>query len=222
VARTVSGGTVKYGDDKMEAQRKDGAHEIYISRPIPCSEIAPWRTSLQLLLHQFLAGIPEAVSRQIRASGEVQDLEKAVERARLLMTVNETSDMGSVQAAATGESRPTDSVTKKLEEKVAKLTEQVAALSARTPQGSGRQRQRPRYLRCFKCNRVGHTQYECSYEHQMQTPVGNRRCFGCGRFGHIAQDCHPQRNQWAQGPSYQQQGNDQGMTVWGNRHPRQQ
>ena len=176
----------------------------------------------QLLLHQFLAGIPEAVSRQIRASGEVQDLEKAVERARLLMTVNETSDMGSVQAAAIDESRPTDSVTKKLEEQVAKLTEQVAALSARTPQGSGRQRQRPRYLRCFKCNRVGHTQYECSYEHQMQTPAGNRRCFACGRFGHIARDCHPQGNQWAQGPSYQQQGNDQGMSVWGNRHPRQQ
>ena len=124
------------------------------------------------ILHQFLAGIPEAVSRQIRASGEVHDLEKVVERARLLMTVNEMSNMGSVQAAAIGKSRPTDPVTKKLEEQVAKLTEQVASLSTRTPQGSGRQRQRPRYLRCFKCNRVGHTQYECSYEHQMQTPAG--------------------------------------------------
>jgi len=48
VARTVGGGTVKYGDDKKEAQRKDDAHEIYISWPIPRLKIAPWRTSLRL------------------------------------------------------------------------------------------------------------------------------------------------------------------------------
>ena len=47
VARTV-GGTVKYRDHKKEAQRKDDAHEIYISWQIPRSEIAPWRTSLRL------------------------------------------------------------------------------------------------------------------------------------------------------------------------------
>jgi len=50
----------------------------------------------------------------------VQDLEKVVEHVRLLMTVNEMSNMGSVQATAIGESRPTDPVTKKLKEQVTK------------------------------------------------------------------------------------------------------
>ena len=33
----------------------------------------------QLLLHQFLAGIPDAISRQLRASGETKSLPDAVE-----------------------------------------------------------------------------------------------------------------------------------------------
>ena len=42
----------------------------------------------QLILHQFLSGIPEAISKQIRASGDVEDLPSIVERSRLLMKVN--------------------------------------------------------------------------------------------------------------------------------------
>ena len=176
----------------------------------------------QLLLHQFLAGIPESVSRPIRASGEVQDLDKAVERARLLMTVSEAHNA----AAVVPDSQPA-SVTSKLEEQVAKLTEQVAALAARPThnsgqaQDSGRQRQRPRFIRCFRCNRMGHTQHECSY--QYQSFAGNQRCFTCGRMGHIARDCYTQGNRFAQGGSYQQQqqGNDRGMPGWGTRYPRQ-
>ena len=40
-----------------------------------------------LLLHQFLSGIPESISRQLRASGEIKTFDKAIERARLLMTI---------------------------------------------------------------------------------------------------------------------------------------
>lgn len=53
----------------------------------------------QLLLHQFIAGLPETVSQQIRASGEVKELETAVERAQILMAVNEHHPSDS-QAAA--------------------------------------------------------------------------------------------------------------------------
>ena len=39
------------------------------------------------LLHQFLARIPDVISRQLRASGETKSLPDAVERVRLLMTI---------------------------------------------------------------------------------------------------------------------------------------
>ena len=38
----------------------------------------------QLLLHQCLTGLPDAVSRQIRAAGDVKTLDAAVEHSRLL------------------------------------------------------------------------------------------------------------------------------------------
>ena len=40
----------------------------------------------QLLLHQFLSGLLQAVSKQLRATGEVTDLEVAMKRAQLVMT----------------------------------------------------------------------------------------------------------------------------------------
>ena len=49
----------------------------------------------QLLLHQFLAGLPDNVSRQLRATGEIKALDVVVVRAWLLMTID-----GHGQAAA--------------------------------------------------------------------------------------------------------------------------
>jgi len=42
-------------------------------------------------LHQFLAGISEAIAKQLRASGEVTTLDAAITRARLLMTIESDS-----------------------------------------------------------------------------------------------------------------------------------
>ena len=41
-----------------------------------------------LLLHQFVAGLPEPIMKQPRASAEVKTLEAAVTRSRLLMTID--------------------------------------------------------------------------------------------------------------------------------------
>ena len=41
----------------------------------------------QLLLHQFLSGLPQEVSKQLRATGTATTLTDAVERAKLLMTI---------------------------------------------------------------------------------------------------------------------------------------
>ena len=45
----------------------------------------------QLLLHQFLAGLPSSLSWQLRATGEARDLNSSVERARLLMSIDTQS-----------------------------------------------------------------------------------------------------------------------------------
>ena len=41
----------------------------------------------QLLLHQFVAGLPASVSKQLGAAGDVTRIEAALERACLLMVL---------------------------------------------------------------------------------------------------------------------------------------
>jgi len=144
-----------------------------------------------LLLHQFVAGLPEAITRQLRASGEVKTLEAAVTRARLLMTVD------SQPVAAIREPTNGPSEVQQLKDQVAALTEQVALLT--THQRGTNQpiaRNRPR---CFICNQFGHVQRDC--------PARNRLCYTCGQPGHLSRNC------WYQ-------GNEQGVSAMGNRRPR--
>ena len=148
----------------------------------------------QLLLHQFLAGLPTAVSRQLRASGETKELEKTVERARLLMALDNQEHA----AAVTTE----NDQLKELKEQVTELTEQVAALTTRRHEGS---QQRSIATRCFRCNRIGHFQRDCPNRRRVRD---DRRCFVCGQPGHLARDCR--------------QGNDNGAPVLGSRRPRYQ
>ena len=79
----------------------------------------------QLVLHQFLVGLPVKVSRQLRASGETNDLDKTIERARLLMAID---DQEQDDATAAAVSAQRDEV-EKLKEKIAELTQQVSAVS---------------------------------------------------------------------------------------------
>ena len=82
----------------------------------------------QLLLHQFLSGLPEAASKQLRVGGEVKALDTAISRARLIMTVDEPGR----NAAATVAEKPSE--VEALKEQIALLTEQVAALSTTAAQ----------------------------------------------------------------------------------------
>ena len=122
------------------------------------------------LLHQFLEGISEAISKQLRASGEVTTLNAAITRARLLMMID--SDPVAVLTEKP-EEKPDE--IQLLREQVAVLTEQVAALST-TSKGTRPPRSHPRY---FHCNQVGHVQRDCR----------NRKCFNCGKVGHLSKDC---------------------------------
>ena len=59
-------------------------------------------TREQLLLHQFLSRLPDTVSRQLRASGEMKTLQTAVDRARLLMVLDKPQQTAAV-ASSTNE-----------------------------------------------------------------------------------------------------------------------
>ena len=67
------------------------------------------------------------------------------------------------------------STTEELQKQIAVLQEHVAQLSLVTATA------RPQ-LRCYTCNRVGHTRREC--------PTRKIKCFRCGQLGHIARYCH--------------------------------
>ena len=109
----------------------------------------------QLLVHQFLAGLPVSVSQQLRATGDTKVVDQVVERAKLLMIVQEQT------AAVTSE----ETEMPKLQAQVSQLTEQVAALNIQRKDGDLRH--------CFYCNRPGHTQRNCPDQRQEQ------RCFTC-------------------------------------------
>ena len=146
----------------------------------------------QLLLHQFLGGLPVSVSKQIRAAGDTKDLNKVVERARLLMTIE-------------GEQTPVAAVTEvqELKKQISELTEQVAVLT--TTKNVARKITATN-KRCFNCRGFGHMQRDCPSPRRLQANY-QRTCWACGQLGHIAADC--------------QQENDRGAAISGDRRPHQ-
>ena len=137
-------------------------------------------TRQQLLIHQFLTGLPDAVSKQLRATGDIDDLDKLVQRAKLLMTID-AQGSGKPEEKSAAVQQPLSQM-EALTEQVAALTEQVAAINLRYPR-------QPARLLCFHCNQPGHVQRNC--------PLRSKRCYTCGRMGHLAKDCRSGNGQGA-------------------------
>ena len=132
------------------------------------------------LIHQFLTGLLAEISKQLRAAGEIEELDKFVQCAKLLMTLTQRENL-----AAVGRQKPNTNLVETLKEQVAALAEQVAALMAN--QQTTRQ---PNRLLCFRCNQPGRVQRNCPN-------MRPRQCFACGRIGHLARDCRSGNKQGA-------------------------
>ena len=164
------------------------AHELkrLMDQAMPDEDAA---TRKQLLIHQFLTGIPDKVSKQLRAAGEIDDLERIIQQAKLLMTLEQSEKTAAIGKQLTVQQ---NDAMEALKEQVAALTEQVAALA--TNKQTSRQLSR---LLCFRCNQPGHMQRNCLNKF--------RQCFVCGRVGHIVSECRS--------------GNDNGAPRMGWRRP---
>ena len=138
------------------------------------------KTSKQLLLHQFLTGLPREVSKQLRATGATTTLKTAVERAKLIMAVEQHTPVAAAQS-------PPASEFHQLQQQISELTAQVAVLSTQQSRRRTTPLVAPSTKHCFLCNRVGHLQYNCP---TRQDP---RFCFTCGQQGHGWRTC-PQGN----------------------------
>ena len=143
-------------------------HELkrLLDQAMPEAEAA---TRTQLVLHQFITGLPVHVSKQLRATGEVSDLDKVLERAQLLLTIEKQEKSAAIEA------KEEPSEVEALREQISALTEQVSALVTRHP---ATRPNRPQL--CYRCHQPGHLQQQCPK---------SRECFVCGHPGHIAKDC---------------------------------
>ena len=130
------------------------------------------QTRKQLLLHQFLTGLPTVVSRQLRATGEIHDLEKALERAKLLMTIKDEEQTAAVKQ------KDNASEMDELKQQISRLSEQVAALTVQRPGAKGSTQPV-----CYSCRQPGHLQRNCPSLRRAPT------CYTCGRRGHLARNC---------------------------------
>ena len=84
-------------------------------------------TKEQLLLHQFLTGLSHEVSKQLRAMGATDTLKTALERAKILMTVEQHTPVNPVAAA---QPKLTTEF-HQLQQQITELTAQVVALTTR-------------------------------------------------------------------------------------------
>jgi len=93
----------------------------------------------QLLLHQLIAGLPNSVSKQLRATGQTNDIDNVLERARLLLMMDKQEHLA---AMSEGSGKLTGEL-QHMQQQIAALTEQVALLTTAS---------KPKTMpRCYNC-----------------------------------------------------------------------
>ena len=135
-------------------------------------------TSDKLLLRAFVVGLPSVVSRELRATANIEDIALAavVERARALMSELVVHPCAAVAARRVVRRHP-----------MAK--EQVRERPAmRSPTGEKGAVTRGRPPRCYGCGGP-HVVYNCP----RSGDVGKVECWNCGGMGHMSRACPSKR-----------------------------
>ena len=83
----------------------------------------------QMLIHQFLTGLPTTISRQLCAIDETNELDKVVELALLLMTIDNQDPLHSVATTGTSSVPNQPNEVTCLMDQMESLMQQVAALT---------------------------------------------------------------------------------------------
>ena len=100
---------------------------------------------------------------QLQAVSQFNDLDTALEQAKLLMTLKGPENTAAVQTTEV----------EVLKEQILLRTEQVAALTTRQSRQQGN-------VTYYRCHQPGHLQRNC--------PL-TRKCYLSGRPGHLAKEC---------------------------------
>ena len=75
----------------------------------------------QLMIHQFLVGLPESMSQQLQVIGDTGNSDRLPEKAKIMITAMEQERVSAIS--------PKESEDYQVKEQIAGLTEQVAALT---------------------------------------------------------------------------------------------
>ena len=117
----------------------------------------------KLLLHHFIAGLPEQCARQLRILPEIKTTADALRRAQLII-----DQVGSVAQEETVMAIGGESKLAKLEHQVQYLTQKLTeVLEGGVQNGNSKfrdstsERSNQRPVRCFNCGLMGHVQRNC-------------------------------------------------------------
>ena len=139
----------------------------------------------QLLLHRFLSGIPENLSRSVRTSQDVTCVGEALKKVKLLMIYQTSDSLIAPVRPAVSENMDNNLRLDRLEEKLNKvLTSLEDQKDERREEimvveHKGSNQAIP--IRCYKCQRMGHMARECRSSGII--------CYGCQKFGHVRRNC---------------------------------